>query len=212
MKSSQRGTSQRQHQQTQFGRKNNSPSGGQGELSLFDRAIMERQVTVHITNVGKNLTQTLESVVKKKYEGRCTVEGFIKPGSISIHSYSAGRAVGDNICFTAIFECQVCHPVEDMTIQCIARNVTKAGIRAESVMVPSPVVVFVTRDHHYDSAYFSSISEGDHINIKVIGQRFELYDDHISIVAQLVEPTAHGHQSGAERDVDKIQRIRIEGV
>jgi DNA-directed RNA polymerase subunit E'/Rpb7 len=212
MKTSQRGTSQRQQQHSHVGRKNNAPSGGLGELSLFDRAIMERQVAVHITNVGKNLTQTLERVVKKQYEGRCTVEGFIKPGSVSIRSYSAGKAIGDNVCFTVVFECQVCHPVEDMVIQCIARNVTKAGIRAESIVAPSPVVVFVTRDHNYGSEYFSSISEGDHINIKVIGQRFELYDDHISIVAQLVEPSVPGHQQGGERDSDKIQRITIEGM
>jgi len=190
MKSSQRNTNQRQ-QHGISGRKV-SGMGGLGELSLFDRAMMERQVTVHITNVGKNLTQNLEKILKQQYEGKCTVEGFIKDNSISIRSYSAGKTVGDNICFTVIFECQVCHPVEDMVIQCVTRNVTKAGIRAESVISPSPVVVFVTRDHNYDSEYFSSISEGDHINIKVIGQRFELYDNHISIVAQLVEPGTQG--------------------
>lgn len=211
MKSSPRGTSQRQ--QSHNGRKNHH-NGNQGELSLFDRAIMERQVSVHITNVGKNLTQTIEGVVKKQCEGRCSVEGLIKPGSVSIRSYSAGKAVGDNICFTAIFECQICHPVEDMTIQCIARNVTKAGIRAESVVAPSPVVVFVTRDHHYDSAYFSSVNEGDNITVKVIGQRFELYDEHISIVAQLIEPNAAGGHLGAERGGggDKAPRITIEDI
>ena len=189
MKSSQRNTNQRQHG-------NNSRKaagmGGLGELSLFDRAMMERQVAIHITNVGKNLTQNLEKILKQQYEGKCTVEGFIKDNSISVRSYSAGKTVGDNICFTVIFECQVCHPVEDMVIQCVTRNVTKAGIRAESVISPSPVVVFVTRDHNYDSEYFSTISEGDNINIKVIGQRFELYDNHISIVAQLVEPGTQG--------------------
>jgi DNA-directed RNA polymerase subunit E'/Rpb7 len=208
MKSSQRGTSQRQ--QTHNGRRH--PSGTQGELSLFDRAIMERQVSIHITNVGKNLTQTIEGVVKKNCEGRCSVEGFVKPGSVSIRSYSAGKAVGDNICFTAIFECQICHPVEDMIIQCIVKNVTKAGIRAESVVAPSPVVVFVTRDHHYDSAYFSNINEGDHINVKVIGQRFELNDEHISIVAQLIETSAAGNQTSAERLSDKAPRIKIQDI
>lgn len=189
MKSSQRNTNQRQ--QHGISRKA-AGMGGLGELSLFDRAMMERQVAIHITNVGKNLTQNLEKILKQQYEGKCTVEGFIKDNSISVRSYSAGKTVGDNICFTVIFECQICHPVEDMVIQCVTRNVTKAGIRAESVISPSPVVVFVTRDHNYDSEYFSTISEGDNINIKVIGQRFELYDNHISIVAQLVEPGTQG--------------------
>ena len=93
-----------------------------------------------------------------------------------------------------------------MVIKCIAKNVTKAGIRAESVISPSPIVVFVTRDHNYNNEYFSSINEGDTINIKVIGQRFELYDTHISIVAQLVEPNS---RNTGERDSDKLQRIKI---
>jgi hypothetical protein len=71
------------------------------------------------------------------------------------------------------------------------------------------VVVFVTRDHNYGSEYFSSIGEGDTIHIKVIGQRFELYDDHISIVAQLVEPSAQGHHHGGYRTDDKIPRLTI---
>ena len=99
-----------------------------------------------------------------------------------------------------------------MIIQCIVKNVTKAGIRAESVVSPSPVVVFVTRDHHYDSAYFSNINEGDHINVKVIGQRFELNDEHISIVAQLIETSAAGNQTSAERLSDKAPRIKIQDI
>ena len=202
MKSSPRSTTQRQ----QSGRKNIAAGAGQPDTSLFNRAVLERQVAVHITNVGKNLTQTLERSLTMKYEGRCSVEGFIKAGSISMRSYSAGKTNGDNICFTTVFECQICHPVEDMVIKCIAKNVTKAGIRAESVLSPSPIVVFVTRDHNYNSEYFSSINEGDTINVKVIGQRFELHDTHISIVAQLIEPNT---RNTGERDTDKLQRIKI---
>ena len=35
--------------------------------------------------------------------------------------------------------------------------------------------------------YFSSLSINDNINIKVIGQRFELNDNTISIIANLVD-------------------------
>ena len=48
--------------------------------------------------------------------------------------------------------------------------------------------VFVARDHHYKSTYFNSIKEGEKIRIRVIGQRYELNDKYISIIAELVEP------------------------
>ena len=72
---------------------------------------------------------------------------------------------------------------------CNAKNITKAGIRCESAdEVPSPIVVFIARDHHFNSNYFSTIQEDDKVTVKVIGQRFELNDKYISIIAELVMP------------------------
>ena len=64
-------------------------------------------------------------------------------------------------------------------------------------MHPSPVIVFIARDHHYQSKYFSSKQEGDNIVVKVIGQRFELNDKYISIIATLIEPKGwkEGHKN-----------------
>ena len=90
--------------------------------------------------------------------------------------------------FEVVFECDVCFPVEGMNMQCVAKNITKAGIRAESAdEVPSPVVVFIAKDHHYNVSHFSEIKEGDKINVTVIGQRFELNDKYVSIIGKLVK-------------------------
>jgi hypothetical protein len=75
-----------------------------------------------------------------------------------------------------------------MIIPCVAKNITKAGIRAESANdVPSPIVVFLAKDHHFNSTQFAEVKEGDKINVRVIGQRFELNDKYISIIAELVK-------------------------
>jgi len=88
-----------------------------------------------------------------------------------------------------VFECEICFPVEGMLISCVAKFITKAGIKAESeVDVPSPVVVFIARDHHYNVDFFSDIKDGDKITVKVIGQRFELNDKFISVIGELVKP------------------------
>jgi hypothetical protein len=97
--------------------------------------------------------------------------------------------------FEVVFECDICFPVEGSLISCVAKNITKAGIRAESASdVPSPIVVFIAKDHHYSSAYFSEIKEGDKITIRVIGQRFELNDKYISIIGELVKEKDSSHQ------------------
>ena len=75
-----------------------------------------------------------------------------------------------------------------MIVKCYAKNITKAGIRAELDETPTPLIIFIARDHHYrNPEYFSSISENDPILIKIIGQRYELNDPAISVIAELVD-------------------------
>jgi DNA-directed RNA polymerase subunit E'/Rpb7 len=130
----------------------------------------------------------LEKIISSQIEGKCIVEGYIKPGTIKILTYSNGMIQSDIIIFEVVFECLVCSPVEGMLIDVIAKNITKAGIRAEYDSQPSPIEVFVARDHHYKSSYFANVKENDKIRIRVIGQRYELNDKYISIIAELIEP------------------------
>ena len=102
-------------------------------------------------------------------------------------TYSSGLVSGTEIIFEVVFECLVVSPVEGMHIKCIAKNITQAGIRALTNEDMSPIVAYVSRDHHYASSYFASIKEGDNITIRVIGQRFELNDKFISIIGELIE-------------------------
>jgi hypothetical protein len=55
--------------------------------------------------------------------------------------------------------------------------------------VPTPVVVFIAKDHHYNISYFNEVKEGDKINVRVVGQRFELNDKYVSVIGELVKPT-----------------------
>lgn len=159
----------------------------QKPMGIYTTALITRRVDLHIVNVGSNLRQTLERIIAAQIEGKCVVEGFVKPGSSRIQSYSSGRVQGDSIIYDVVFECQVCAPVEGQLIDCIAKNVTKAGVRAEVSEVPSPVVIFVARDHH-TSEYFAKIKEDQPLKVRVIGQRFELNDRYVSVIAEVIEP------------------------
>jgi DNA-directed RNA polymerase subunit E'/Rpb7 len=157
--------------------------------TVYSRCLLTRKIVLPITTIGKNLTENIEENIKASFEGKCVVEGYIKPNSSKIITYSSGIIQrGNNVLFEVVFECDVCFPVEGMLITCIAKNITKAGIRAESdVDVPSPIVVFIAKDHHYSVAHFAEVKEGDKITVRVIGQRFELNDKYISIIGELIK-------------------------
>lgn len=164
-------------------------------MDIYSNVLITRKIPVNIINVGSNIKQTLEKVISLQIEGKCIVEGYVKQNSTKIISYSSGLVNGADIMFDVTFECLVCSPVEGMHIKCIAKNITKAGIRAETDENPSPVVIFIARDHHYNLPYFSTIKENDEIKVRVIGQRFELNDKYISIIAELLEPKEDKYKS-----------------
>lgn len=162
------------------------------KVDIYMRNMITRRVTIPMSQVGKNLKVILHKIISSQIEGRCTVEGYIKPGSVKVLTYSNGILSGDEISFEVVFECMACLPVEGMHIKVVAKNITKAGIRAETDDEISPVVVFIARDHHYKGPiadYFASIKEGDVVNVRVIGQRYELNDKFISVIAELLQST-----------------------
>lgn len=157
--------------------------------TVYSRCLLTRKIVLPITFIGKNLDVVIEEYIHNNFEGKCVVEGFIKPNSCKIIRYSSGTIErGNNVVFEVVFECDVCFPVEGMQVSCIVKNVVKAGVRAESSSdVPSPVVVFVAKDHHFNIPQFNDIQVGDIIHVRVIGSRFELNDKYISIIGELVK-------------------------
>ena len=156
---------------------------------VYIKSMLTMKVPLSITEIGKNVKQNLEKTVSYKTEGKCIAEGFIKPNSVHIVSYSSGVINGDIIDFQTVFECMVCHPVEGMNIECDAKTITKAGIHAEVVEDDIvPVTVFIARDHHFTDKLFASIKEGQRITVRVIGVRYELNDPYICVIAKLIEP------------------------
>ncbi len=159
-------------------------------FDVYAKSMITRKVKLSINTIGSGLKQTLEQKTAYDIEGKCIPEGFVRPGSSKIVSYSSGSmTTGQYVFFMVIVECDICLPVEGMIIQCVATNITKAGIRAEiEGESESPVVIFIARDHHFTSEFFSQVNEKDSINVRVIGQRFELNDKYVSVIAELIEP------------------------
>ena len=169
------------------------------QYGIYMENVLTRKVIVPFKLIGKNIGKILTKLLSNNLEGRCASEGYVKTGSVVIISYSAGVANSSNICFDVSFKCLLCKPVEGMRIRCTVCNITKAGIRAiynkdhcldksgDGIKsFESPITVFVAREHHIKDKSYSEITrEGEDIIIKVIGIRYQLNDDTISILGEL---------------------------
>jgi hypothetical protein len=155
--------------------------------NIYSQCEITKKVTLPFNCVGKNLINTFETTISSQIGGKCIVEGYVKANSIRVITHSSGLIKGDLIEFDVVFNCEIFYPVANMHLNCVALDVTKAGIRAESNEdSASPFVLFVARDHNYNDPDFNSIEPGDKFVANVIAQRFELNDKKISIIANVL--------------------------
>ena len=166
---------------------------GGANMSLYIKNIITKKLSIPIKYVGANIKQVLEDILKKDFEGKCCIDGYVKKGSSKIITYSCGNIFGNIAIFTIVFEYLVCNPPNGMRISCIVNNITNAGIMgvANNTDV-SPINVFIARDHHYNIPYFSQLANDDVVMVRVIGQRFELNDSAVFIIAELEEQLERG--------------------
>jgi len=126
-----------------------------------------------------------------RYEGKCSMEGYICPGSMSIFRYSCGTLSAGNIRYDVVADCLVCLPDEHTQIKCIAKTITQAGIRGIATKLQvgsvSPIEVFLSRDMNIrNNELFCRVEEGDLLTVEIIGRRFVLNDTHVTVIAMLL--------------------------
>ena len=157
--------------------------------NIYTKIIDSEKINIPFNKLSNNIFDILQNILQERLEKKCNKNGYVKKNSVKVISHSIGELNGENIIFNVSYECYISNPPENMTIECKVSSITKVGIRAilnSESQEDSPFVIFVARDHHYSNKDFSKISVDDVINIKVLGKRFELYDNNISIIGELI--------------------------
>lgn len=160
----------------------------QRTAGIYLQSVVCTRVPLAITELGKNVASIIRQKLISSVEGRCMEQGYVKPNSVQLLTYSTGLVHGADIYYDVSYQCLICRPTEGMLIRgCLVKNVTKAGIRALLSEEQSPVIVYVSRDHLTGDTTLSNIEPGDVITVRVIGQRYELGDKAVSVVGQLAD-------------------------
>jgi hypothetical protein len=138
-----------------------------------------------MVNMGGNMEEVLSNEIAS-LEGKCLEEGYLKRGSTKLVRYSCGVLKGANIIIQVIFQGKIANPVKGQTFTCVVENNTRAGIKGRLDADENPFIVFLAKDHH-TMPEFSDIQENEKIKVVILGQRFEINDPKISIIAVLDE-------------------------
>ena len=164
--------------------------------SAYIPSMISVKIHLKMSEVGDSTRMNLERKIVQRTEGKCIPEGFVRPDSVELVTYSSGVIKMNLVEFQVVYKCLICNPVEGLEIECTTKTITKAGIHAEVVTqlrngVCIPMKIFVARDHNYANRTFGNVKENDTINVRIIGKRFELNDPYIVAIAMLADKEQH---------------------
>ena len=158
--------------------------------NIYTKQIINEKIKLKFSDVNSNLENNIKEKLKTKIEGKCIINGYVKPDSIKLITYSCGELFSDYIIFDIVVECLISCPFESMILECKVVSNTKVGLKCNIIDDDNginPYLIFVARDHNYNNMKFSNINVEDYIYVRVLGYRFELNDTFISIIAELVD-------------------------
>ena len=151
---------------------------------LYVPNLIVETVSVKFEHCGRDMEKYFLLYARDQLEGRCIKEGYVRPETTKVITYTSGGIHGTLIEFRVLYMVQVCHPYEGMRLSCTVESVSKIGIRAVVRKNMNPIVVYLTRELN-PLIYMEDYELEQVIEVSVLGHRFEMKDPFISVLGVL---------------------------
>ena len=158
--------------------------------NLFTKSTIKKSLSIEPKYINNQLNNYILKRIKDTYEGKCLKFGYIKNNSTKILKRSIGSVLtshfNGNILYNVEFSVDICNPLEGNIIDIVVKNINKMGILGA---IPdeeeSPLNILLARQHHINNEAFLNLKEGEIIQGKIIGKRFEYGGNQISVIVVL---------------------------
>jgi DNA-directed RNA polymerase subunit E'/Rpb7 len=155
--------------------------------NIFINAILKKRIMLKPNQISKDLNDKILHILKKKVEGICIKEGYVKEDSIKILKKSIGKIQCNqfkgNIYFDIIYTADICNPPEGSIIKCNVDNINKLGILSNKDCLS----IIIAKQYHVNKSIFKDIKLNQEIIIEVIGKKFIVNDNKISVIAKITD-------------------------
>ena len=169
------------------------------------RSLLKDAVLMKPHLLGSNYRDMIQQLMRQRVEGMCSRHGYIMPGSLSIHKVWPGRleavSLNGDVRFDIQYYANVCNPPVGTVLTARVVNTNKFGVLAQAgILLPDgdfvPVVEIIVTKTPMASVPGASevdleaLKAGDEINVEIMGKKFELNDDKISVIGRAVKKGA----------------------
>lgn len=180
---------------------------------MYLRRTLQAIIDIKPSELGADTYNIILNKLRRKFEGHCITEGYVKNDSIKLITFSLGKAddpYSGNVRFQTTYSAEILNPIEGMQLECTITLTTKMGIRAKLSNDPqNPLDILVPRDHYVDNPYYHSLSEGDTCKLEVVANKYKWGSKDIFVLAKIIQPETK-IESKSENTNDDILESNIE--
>jgi DNA-directed RNA polymerase subunit E'/Rpb7 len=179
---------------------------------LVERRQLTRNVHLHAKDLKRNIESSLLAQLRHNYEGRCVPEGYLMRRSLTVVEHSLGRLnlIRGGLDYVVNFQADVCLPHPGQLFRAPVILASKIGLHAE---LP-PLKILLPRDLHIGNGEFEEATEGQEIEVEVIGSRFQQGDETIVVLGKLrsvIQPEAPKAETADDDVLPPLIAAPIEG-
>jgi hypothetical protein len=161
---------------------------------------------------GASIEELLLDKFRRANEGRCSIHGWVVPGSLKILSRSmahieGGRFTGDLVSWVQV-EGDIIYPTDGVHLNALVLKKNKMGIFA---MYQNAIQVMIPRDLHIGNEEYDSIQIGDTIEIELKKSRFQVNDEHILSVGLFISKVSslNEEKTVKPRNSEELPKLNV---
>ena len=158
---------------------------------LYKTLLLDEYIYIKSVDLNKKIDDIILFKLKRKVEGRCLKYGYIIPNSIEIKTRSLGMINNASFDGTTTYKIKytanVCNPTINQIIQCSVGNIDKSQVICYiDKPEQSPIEIYLFKHNHVGNVEYASLKEGDIINVKIGGSKWEYKDTQINSIAEFI--------------------------
>ena len=158
---------------------------------LYKTLLLDEYIYIKPIELNKKIDDIILFKLKRKVEGRCLKYGYVMPNSIEITTRSLGMINNASFDGTTTYKIKytanICNPAINQIIQCIVSNIDKSQVICYiDNPEQSPMEIYLFKHNHVGNVEYASLKEGDIINVKIGGSKWEYKDTQINSIAEFV--------------------------
>lgn len=178
--------------------------------SLETTIFFEKKLSVTPKELNELKTKTIGDILLKKakelVENKCSENGFVLPGSVTLISHSMGyfeaaRFTGDSNYYVKL-QGKVLYPVDGMQLTGVVIRKNKMGLY---VNYKDAIHIQVPRDLHIGDINYDSVLIGDSVLIELKRSKFAINDPFILSSGQFIQTIQKGAEEAQEEEEQEAQ-------